>query len=225
MRPQGSQNKSLAERRDFILKETSLVAPPHVPEIRLRLADEAHELWLKTEEELEAIGLPPPFWAFAWAGGQGLARHVLDHPDLVRGRRVVDFATGSGLVAIAAIKAGASQVLAYDVDPFAEAATALNAEVNDVAFAFRAEDIVGEALDADLLLAGDVFYDRPFADRLTPWFDELVRAGTTVLVGDPGRAYLPASRVERLAVYEVPVTRVLEDAEVKRTTLWRWRSA
>lgn len=221
----GTPNKSVMERRSFVLQETALLAPPHVPEIQLRLADEAHDLWLKTEKELEAIGLPPPFWAFAWAGGQGLARHILDHPDLVRGRRVVDFASGSGLVAIAALKAGASRVLAYDVDPFAEAACNLNAEVNDVTLNFRGEDIVGQAVDTDVLLAGDVFYDRPFAERLTPWFDALARSGTTILVGDPGRAYLPADRVERVASYEVPVTRVLEDAEVKRTTLWRWRAS
>ncbi|MBB3936010.1 class I SAM-dependent methyltransferase [Aureimonas phyllosphaerae] len=211
-----------SRRRDFIRANTVPLRPPHVPEIVLHLADEAHELWLKTEEELEAIGLPPPFWAFAWAGGQGLARYVLDHPASVAGRRVVDLASGSGLVAIAAAQAGAAHVLALDIDPFAREAAELNAALNGVTLAIASEDRIGRQVEADVLLAGDVFYDQGFAARLAPWFDGLAAGGVEVLVGDPGRAYLPAARVERLAVYEVPVTRALEDAEVKRTTVWRW---
>ncbi|WP_246333499.1 class I SAM-dependent methyltransferase [Aureimonas mangrovi] len=206
-----------------MLANTARLAPPHVPEIVLNLASEAHDLWLKTEEELAEIGLPPPFWAFAWAGGQGLARHVLDHPELVAGRAVLDFASGSGLVAIAAAKAGARDVTAVDVDPFCEAATALNAAANGAAIRFTQRDVIGQQIEADVLLAGDVFYDREFAARLVPWFDELAAAGTKIVVGDPGRAYLPKNRIEQLAVYEVPVSRALEDAEVKRTTVWRWR--
>ncbi len=206
----------------FILENTSPSAPPHVPEIRLHLASEAHDLWLKTEEELEAIGLPPPFWAFAWAGGQGLARFVLDHPQHVQGKRVVDFASGSGLVAIAALKAGAASVTAVDIDPYAHAAIALNADLNGVTVERRSEDVLGLPLAADLLLAGDVFYDRSFADRLIPWFEALVRTGIPVLVGDPGRAYCPRQRMQPLATYEVPVTRALEDSEIKRTTVWRF---
>lgn len=205
----------------FIRDNTALIAPPHVPEIVLHLADEAHELWRRTEEELEAIGLPPPFWAFAWAGGQGLARHVLDNPHLVAGKRVLDFATGSGLVAIAAAKAGAASVLAADIDPFATAAVRLNAEANGVSVGFTGDDLVGTPGDWDVVLAGDVFYDRAFAERLLPWFEALSARGATVLVGDPGRAYLPKDRLAALAAYEVPVTRALEDAEVKRTTVWR----
>ena len=212
-------------RRRFVEAQTARLRPPHVPEIALHLADEAHDLWLRTEEELAEIGLPPPFWAFAWAGGQGLARYVLDHPGAVRGRRVLDFASGSGLVAIAAVLAGAAEVRAVDVDPFALAAASLNAEANGVSLDVGSADLVGGPVGADVLLAGDVFYDRPFAERLTPWFDALAAAGTTILVGDPGRAYLPRAHVEALAVYEVPVTRALEDAEVKRTTVWRWRGA
>ena len=208
-----------AER--FILDNTALVAPPHVPEISLHLADEAHELWKRTEEELAEIGLPPPFWAFAWAGGQGLARHVLDHPETVRGRRVLDFASGSGLVAIAAARAGAAQVTAADIDPFCAAALRLNAGANGVEVQFLGVDCIGADADWDVVLAGDVFYDKSLADRLTPWFAALRRRGVDILVGDPGRAYLPKSGLERLAVYEVSVTRVLEDAEVKRTTVWR----
>ena len=151
----------------FIRENTALIAPPHVPEIRLHLADEAHDLWHRTEEELQAIGLPPPFWAFAWAGGQGLARHVLDNPGLVEAKRVLDFAAGSGLVAIAAAKAGASHVLAADIDPFCAAAVRLNAQANGVAVDFTADDLVGATGDWDVVLAGDVFYDSAFAVRIT----------------------------------------------------------
>ena len=207
---------------DFIRVNTALQAPPHVPEIRLHLADEAHDLWHRTEEELAQIGLPPPFWAFAWAGGQGLARYVLDNPDTVRGSQVLDFATGSGLVAIAAAKAGAAHVLAADIDPFCASAVRLNAAANGVAIAFDGHDFVGENYGFDVLLAGDVFYDREFAERLVPWFTSLSEIGVTVLVGDPGRSYLPREKLTKLAEYQVPVTRILEDAEVKRTTVWRF---
>lgn len=209
-----------AER--FILDNTAPMAPPHVREITLRLADEAHDLWRRTEEELAEIGLPPPFWAFAWAGGQGLARYVLDHPEIVSGRRVLDFASGSGLVAIAAMKAGAVSVEAADIDPFCETAIRLNAAANDVTIGFNSQDQVGIDSGWDVVLAGDVFYEKPFADRLLPWFSTLKARGTDILIGDPGRAYLPRTGLERLATYEVPVTRALEDAEIKRTTVWRF---
>jgi predicted nicotinamide N-methyase len=210
------------EPRAFILANTAVMAPPHVPEICLHLADEAHDLWLKTEQELEEIGLPPPFWAFAWAGGQGLARYVLDHPDCVRGKRVVDFASGSGLVAIAAAKAGASAVTAIDIDPWTRTAVDLNSRLNNVDLIYSNDDVVGSVLDADILLAGDVFYDKSFADRLIPWFQQLKKAGVDVIVGDPGRAYCPRPRLHQLAVYQVQVTRALEDSEVKKTTVWRF---
>ncbi|MGX8011264.1 class I SAM-dependent methyltransferase [Mesorhizobium sp. ORM8.1] len=207
--------------RKFILDNTALMAPPHVPEVFLHLADEAHDLWLRTEEELAEIGLPPPFWAFAWAGGQGVARYVLDHPEIVRGKSVLDFASGSGLVAIAAAKAGAAEVIAADIDPFCETAIALNLEANRVKASFQGRDRVGTNEGWDVVLAGDVFYDKAFADRLMPWFTTLTTRGADILVGDPGRAYLPKAGLQSLAVYQVPVTRVLEDAEVKRTTVWR----
>ncbi|MDG4893147.1 methyltransferase [Mesorhizobium sp. WSM4976] len=207
--------------KKFILENTALMAPPHVPEVLLHLADEAHDLWLRTEEELAEIGLPPPFWAFAWAGGQGLARYVLDHTGTVRGKRVLDFASGSGLVAIAAMKAGAKQVIAADIDPFCETAIALNLESNSVEAQFLGTDCVGTDNGWDVVLAGDVFYDKAFAGRLLPWFTNLRARGAEVLVGDPGRAYLPRAGLQSLAVYQVSVTRELEDAEVKRTTVWR----
>lgn len=209
-----------AAAESFIRANTALIAPPHVPEVRLRLADEAHGLWLKTEEELAAIGLPPPFWAFAWAGGQGLARFVLDHPESVCGRQVLDFASGSGLVGIAAALAGATGVLCADIDPFSGAAIALNAAANGVSVVFSSADLIGTDQGWDVVLAGDVFYEKPLAERLLPWFAALKARGARVLVGDPGRTYMPESGLTRRARYEVPVTRALEDAEVKRTAVW-----
>jgi len=213
---------SPAAAEKFIADNTALMAPPHVPEIFLHLADEAHDLWQRTEDELAEIGLPPPFWAFAWAGGQGLARYVLDHPETVRGRNVLDFASGSGLVAIAAARAGAASVIAADIDPFCATAIRLNARANSVGVEFSGVDLIGSDMGWDVVLAGDVFYDASFAHRLIPWFESLAARGAKILVGDPGRAYLPKSGLEKLAVYQVPVTRALEDAEVKRTTVWRF---
>lgn len=210
----------------FIRANTAILAPPHVPEIRLHLADEAHDLWRRTEEELAEIGLEPPFWAFAWAGGQGLARYVLDNPATVAGKRVLDFATGSGLVAIAAARAGAATVTACDIDPFCAPAVALNAALNDVAIAFDGTDLTSAALSGfDAVLAGDVFFDRAMSAALAPWFAALAASGVDVLVGDPGRAYLPRERLTMLAAYEVPVTRALEDAEVKKTCVWRFAAS
>lgn len=208
----------------FILANTAVLAPPHLPEIRLHLADEAHALWQKTEEELAEIGLPPPFWAFAWAGGQGLARYILDHPQAVAGKRVLDFATGSGLVGIAASKAGAASLLAADIDPFSRAAVALNADLNGVSMEWTGEDLIGHDAGWDIVLAGDIFYQRDIVERIMPWFDGLAARGADIVVGDPGRAYLPKETLERLMTYEVPVSRDLEDAEVKRTTVWRYRA-
>ena len=206
--------------RDFIFANTGLQTPPHVPEISLHLADEAHDLWHKTEEELATIGLPPPFWAFAWAGGQGVARYILDHPKAVSGKTVLDFASGSGLVAIAAMKSGAAGVLASDIDPFALPAIEINAAANSVAVTPTLTDLIDQDFGWEVVLAGDVFYEKPLADRLIPWFAKLAARGVRIIVGDPGRAYLPKDRLEQLAVYTVPVTRALEDAEVKRTTVW-----
>ena len=214
----------IGDRTAFIRAETRLRPVPHAPEIRLHVADEATPLWQRTEEELGTIGLPPPFWAFAWAGGQALARYVLDRPDLVRGRRVLDVASGSGLVAIAAALAGAAPVEAADIDAFATAAIALNAEANGVAVTPRLEDLVGRDEGWDAVLAGDIFYERDIAERLWPWLEALQARGALVLIGDPGRSYLPQAKVEEIARYRVPVTRDLEDAEIKLSRVWRVRA-
>jgi predicted nicotinamide N-methyase len=213
----------IADRDAFVRAETRLRPVPHAPEISLHVADEATELWRRTEEELGQLGLPPPFWAFAWAGGQALARYLLDHPEAVRGRRVLDFASGSGLVAIAAAKAGAAEVDACDIDPFAIAAIGINAAANGVGVAAVEADLVGRDGGWDTVLAGDVCYERDLARRVTGWLYGLSRRGATVLIGDPGRSYLPNDRLEAVATYRVPVTRSLEDSDVKQSTVWRFR--
>jgi predicted nicotinamide N-methyase len=188
-----------------------------VPEITLLLADDIHRTWSALDEE------SPPFWAFAWVGGQALARHVLDHPDLVRGRRVLDLATGSGLVAIAAARAGATGVLASDTDARARRAVLLNAAANGVAL-----DVVGDvldgavALDVDVVLAGDVFYEQPMARHVERFCDEAVAAGVDVIVGDPGREYLPRKRCTALGTYEVTGTADLEGGPTTRTMVHRF---
>lgn len=209
--------------RRFVQANTSLQSPPHVPEIKLYLADEAHELWRRTEDELATIGLPPPFWAFAWAGGQGLARYVLDHPETVNDRSVLDFAAGSGLVGIAAAKVNARCVICCDIDPFAQPAILLNSVANGIEIDVCIDDLIGTDQGWDVILAGDVFYDRALAEKLIPWFAALAARGADVIVGDPGRSYFPKNLLESLAVYSVPVTRALEDAEIKQTTVWRFQ--
>jgi predicted nicotinamide N-methyase len=213
----------ILDRSAFILAHTRLIATPLAPEIHLRVADEATDLWQKTEDELGEIGLPPPFWAFAWAGGQGLARHILDHPDLVAGRRVLDFASGSGLVAIAAAKAGAAAVEASEIDAFALAAIGLNAAQNGASVRVRAGDLIGSDEGWDVVLAGDVSYQQDMAEAVTRWLGGLSRRGAAVLIGDPWRSYLARDLLEPIAEYEAPVTRALEDAEIKRTGVFRFR--
>ena len=209
------------DREAFIRAHTRLLPVPHAPEIALHVAEEATELWQKTEDELAVIGLPPPFWAFAWAGGQALARYLLDNPALVAGQRMLDFASGSGLVAIAAAKVGAEPVEACDIDAFAAAAIGINAAANGVTVAPRCDDLIGRDEGWDVICAGDVCYEREMAERVIAWLSGLSARGATVLIGDPGRSYLPREKLEALATYEVPVTRALEDAEIKRSSVWR----
>ena len=219
-----------ASRRDFILANTEVLSPPHVPELRLHLASEAFGLWRRTEEELQQIGLPPPYWAFAWAGGQALARYLLDNQDIARGRTVIDIGTGCGIAAIAAGMCGAASVAALDIDPFALTAANLNAELNTVAIAARIikpgeepKSLIGSHSPASLILLGDVFYERPLAERMQAFGKAAVADGHDVLVGDPSRAYLPADGcLHEIACYEVPVTRALEDAEIRRSRVFRF---
>lgn len=211
----------ITDRRAFIVENTRLQAPPHAPELRLHLADEITPIWRLTEEALEEMGLPPPFWAFAWAGGQALARYLLDHPETVAGKRVVDFAAGSGIVAIAAMKAGAAHVLAADIDGFCGAAIALNARANGVAVDFTDADLLdGPPPPVDVILAGDICYEKPLAERVMAWLAIARAAGTQVLIGDPRRTYFPREGLVKLAEYQVPTTRELEDMEVKKTAVW-----
>lgn len=212
----------ITDRRAFIIENTRFQPPPHAPELSLHLADEITPIWRLTEEELATIGLPPPFWAFAWAGGQALARYILDHPEIVAGKRVVDFASGSGIVAIAAMKAGAASALAADIDVFCEAAIAVNAEANGVAVDFTGDNLLDgpPPVDADVFLAGDICYEKPLAERVLAWLTAARDGGRTVLIGDPGRTYFPKDGLTKLAEYQVPTTRELEDMEVKKTSVW-----
>jgi predicted nicotinamide N-methyase len=213
---------AVADPTAFITANTLLLPVPLVPEILLHVADEAVPLWSKTEDEINEIGLPPPFWAFAWAGGQALARYVLDNPANVAGKVVIDLASGSGVVAIAAMKAGAARVIAFDIDGFARTAIALNARVNNVAIEVCGDDLLAgvAAPAAEAILAGDIFYERDTAARAFSFLSAKAAQGATVLIGDPGRSFLPKERLRKIAEYQVPVSRDLEDVDIKHTAVW-----
>lgn len=205
----------------FILANTRLQPVPHAPEISLWVADELTPIWRLTEEELGEMGVPPPFWAFAWAGGQALSRWLLDHPEEVAGKQVLDFAAGSGLVGIAAMKAGAASALCADIDPFCGAAVRLNGQANGVPLTFTADDLLGAPPpEVDVICAGDVCYEKPMTERVLAWLGEAKARGVRVIIGDPGRTYFPKTGLEFLAEYRVPTTRELEDQEVKRSSVW-----
>jgi predicted nicotinamide N-methyase len=219
-----SQSPRSADPVPFIRANTRLRPVPHVPEIMLHLADEAVPLWQKTEDELGEIGLPPPFWAFAWAGGQALARYLLDNAERIAGQRVLDLAAGSGLVAIAAARAGAAPVIAAEIDALAASAILLNVEANGVHAEVLVQDLLDHPAPAepryDLILVGDLFYERRTAERALSFLERHAALGCRVLIGDPGRAYLPRKRLVRLCEYRIPVARDLEDREIKRTAVW-----
>lgn len=211
-----------AAAQRFIAANTRPLSPPLVPEIRLHLAEESLPIWQKTEEELGEMNVPPPYWAFAWAGGQALARYLLDNPALVAAKSVVDLGTGSGLTAIAAKRAGAAAVLAADIDALAVAAVRINAALNGIAVETTTEDLLAEPpRAADVVLVGDLFYERELAARATAYIERAAANGALVLIGDPQRSYFPRDRFRRAAEYQVPVTRELEDAEIKRTSVWQ----
>ena len=206
----------------FILANTTLTSPDFVPEIMLYLATSVIPFWQATENWLAEANVDAPFWAFAWPGGQALARHLLDHPDLVRGRRVLDFAAGGGIAGIAAAKAGAAVVQAADINPMALAATLLNACANGVDIEGVSGDIVGQICRWDLILAGDVCYEAPMTGHILPWLRGMTDAAE-IWIADPGRAYLPKAGLERLASYTVPTNLELEDHSQRLTTLYRLR--
>ena len=210
----------------FIRANAAPTAPSLLPEMRLFLATEVTPLWHATEETLRQTNLPPPYWAFAWPGGQALARWLLDHPETVRGLTVLDFAAGSGVVGIAAALAGAARVVSAAIDNFAAAAIALNAELNGVNVEVIDQDVVGRPLEGvlagvDVALAGDVCYERPMAERVITWFRLLAAQGVTVAIGDPGRAYLPRAGLELVSTVVVPTSLDLEDRERRETSVWR----
>ena len=205
----------------FVRAQTALVAPPLVPEIRLHLADAVTPLWRATEATLAARDVPPPYWAFAWPGGQALARYILDDPTVVRRRIVLDFAAGSGLAGIAAAVAGAAAVTAADIDPFAGAAIVLNAAANGVVIDIVGADPIDRPSAWDVVLAGDVCYEQPMAGRATAWLRRLAAAGTEVVLGDPGRSYRPADGLVELARYRVPTSLDLETRTECETVVWR----
>ena len=215
--------------RAFVQANTVVAAPPLLPELRLHLATDMTPLWQATERHLAEVGVEPPFWAFAWAGGQALARFLLDAPAWVRGRRVLDFASGSGLVAIAAARSGAAGVIAVDLDPLAAEAIALNAALNGVAVDVRCVDPCGAlpepawVVEAEVVLAGDVCYDRAMAPRILAWLRRRAQAGALVLLGDPGRAYLPSEGLEALAQHRVPTPEGVEAHQETSVVVYQLR--
>lgn len=207
---------------DFVRNQTRVTRPSLVPEIRLHLADEMTPIWRASQKELDDYGVPPPFWAFCWPGGQALTRFILDQQHWVAGKRVLDFAAGSGLSGIGAAKAGAASVMAAEIDAYAAAAIMLNAGLNRVGVTVTAEDLVGrDDLAVDIVLAGDICYEKPMAERAFAWLQVLAARGITVLMGDPGRAYLPQQGLTELARFEVPTSTDLEDRDMRVTTIWR----
>jgi len=210
---------------DFVRAHTALSHAPLVPEIALHLATEITPIWQASEDWLRQRNVDPPFWAFAWPGGQALARLCLDAPEHVRGRRVLDFAAGCGIAAIAAARAGAADVEAAEIDPMAAEACRINAMLNAVAITTTGRDIVGEASSWDCVLAGDICYEAPMTRHVLPWLRGLARQGTLVFLADPGRAYLPKDGLDGIACYRVPTSLELEDRTTREVTIYRLLAA
>ena len=206
--------------RELILENTQLDSPRLLPEINLYLASEDLPLWRMGEMELQEIGLGTPFWAFAWAGGQALSRHILDNPSIVAGKKVLDFGSGSGMVAMAAVMSGAFDVTATDIDPVAAIAMEMNAQANDCYFDISTDDVVGETGDWDVILVGDVCYDAEIARAVIPWIKSLAQSGRDVLIGDPGRVYLPKLGLKRIARYGAETTSLMEDTDLRNAQVW-----
>lgn len=221
------------DKKTFILANTSPLPCLNVPLIKLYQADEVHGLWHKTQAEMDKINLPPPFWAFPWPGGEALALYILKHPEIVRNKKVLDFAAGSGLVGIVAQKAGALSVLANDIDPFACEAILLNAHLNDVSIQIENGNLTdhnsiwqkSEQEPWDVILAGDVFYDKMMSETVLGWFRQFDTGKTTILTGDPGRAYLPQEFVEEKAAFQLATSKAIEDSYFKNVTIWQLKTA
>jgi predicted nicotinamide N-methyase len=213
------------ERRAFILEHTTPGRAPIVPEIELRVGGASMPLWEAAALADMRPAVPPPYWAWPWPGGQTVARYVLDMPEVVLGRRVLDVGTGGGIVAIAAALAGAAHVTADDIEPYAITAARLNAEANGVELTFRDDDLVGRDDGWDVVLAGDVWYEAELAERMTPWLRELSGRGATVLTGDLGRAYLPTDGLVELARHDIPTLVDLEDTDTKVGRVLRFDAA
>ncbi len=208
----------------FVAANTVIGHAPMVPEIALRLASEITPIWQATEDWLRERNIEPPFWAFAWPGGQALARHILDHPETAAGKRVLDFAAGCGIAAIAAAQAGATAVEAAEIDPLAIAAIRTNAALNAVNVTAEPRDRVGQDCRWDLILCGDVCYEAPMTGHILPWLKRMARSAK-VWVADPGRAYLPRAELTAFATYRVPTTLELEDHTERQVTLYRLAAA
>lgn len=210
--------------RAFVLRHTRLRPVPGLEEVRLHLADDVLPLWHAVQLETSDADAALPYWAFAWAGGLAIGRYLREHPEAVAGRRVLDFASGSGLCAIAALRAGATEVTAVDIDPFAAAAIALNARANRVRVGVVRRDLLDEEPpDVDVILAGDCCYEAQLAERVLPWLRKARDLGMDVLVGDPGRRHLPTDALVELAAYEVRTTTELEDLELKTARTYALR--
>jgi len=205
----------------FIRENTVVEPAPLVPEIKLHLVHEITPIWEATEKEMNEVDLAPPYWAFAWAGGQALARYILDNPELVAGKRVLDFGAGGGIVGIAAHISGAARVEAADIDRFAAAAVALNAEINGANVEITTRDLIDAAPAWDVILAGDICYEGPAAARMEAWFRRLASSGVRVYIGDPGRTYLPKEGLEKITAYAVRTTRDIEDTDLRNACVWQ----
>ncbi|MFA4995140.1 MAG: 50S ribosomal protein L11 methyltransferase [Bdellovibrionales bacterium] len=206
----------------FIQTQTQILSPSIIPEIKLHLAAEFTPLWQLTEDRLRQTNVPPPFWAVAWPGGQGAARYILDNPAVVKDRRVVDFAAGSGLIAIAAMKAGAKSARAVDIDPLALDSVRLNARLNNVVVDIsEGLDLTKPYTKADVIIAGDICYQQAMSTTLIRFLRLCVEKGTSVYLSDPGRAYLPHEGLVKIAAYDVPTSRDIEDKDARTATVWK----
>ncbi|CAL4868300.1 hypothetical protein MMA231_02581 [Asticcacaulis sp. MM231] len=212
----------MPDKQAFIRNQTRVLPVPSLPEMRLYQADEVTPLWLMTEQNLVQERLAPPFWAFAWSGGQALAKYVAAHPAIVQGKRVLDIACGSGLVGIAAMRADAESVLCNDIDPYAEAAVALNAALNDVTLAFTGDDLLdGPLPEIDVILAGDICYEKAMTDAMLTYFRRAARQSIEVYIGDPHRTYFPKDGLTRLAAYDIITNADIEDRALKPASVWK----